>query len=41
MGFSAGGSFALMAAKDQNLSEKIDHLVLVVPWIPSYLLLIS
>ncbi len=34
MGFSAGGSFALMAAKDQNLSEKIDHLVLVAPWTP-------
>ena len=34
MGFSAGGTFALMATKDQKLNKKIDHLVLVAPWTP-------
>ena len=34
MGFSAGGSFALMAAKDQKMLKKVSHLVLIAPWTP-------
>jgi alpha-beta hydrolase superfamily lysophospholipase len=34
MGFSAGGSFALMAAKDMKMLEKVSHLVLIAPWTP-------
>ena len=34
MGFSAGGTFALMAAKDKKLYEKIDQLILIAPWTP-------
>ena len=34
MGFSAGGTFSLMAAKDDQLSKYIDYLVLVAPYTP-------